>query len=127
MDIFKLSAVALMGTVLSLSIKKQSPEFSLLIGISTGVLIFFMIASPAMEVLSLLKELGEKAGVKTAYIGIVLKVIGIAYIAQFACEICTDAGERAIASKVELGGKVLIMAVSAPMILSLMRLILNLS
>lgn len=125
MEMIQVVAVGMIGAVLSLILKKQSPEFSLLVGIATGILIFLMIASELGQVLSMLKELAETAGINLAYLGIVMKVIGIAYIAEFGIQLCQDAGEKSIAAKIELAGKVVIMMVSAPVLLALMDLVIH--
>lgn len=125
MDMIQIVAAGMIGAVLSVTLRRQSPEFSLLVGVTTGIFIFWMISSELVQVLSLLKEMAEIAGVNLDYLGIVMKVIGIAYLAEFGVQICVDAGEKSIASKIELAGKVLIMVVSAPILLTLMDLVVH--
>ena len=126
MDILKVAAVGISAVFLSAAVKKDSPHFSLLIGLAAGVIIIFMIAEPVREVFYTLKKLSEESGVNSAYIAIVLKVIGIAYISEFAAELSQDAGEASIGVKIELAGKILIMAVSAPILISLTDVVLGL-
>jgi stage III sporulation protein AD len=59
------------------------------------------------------------------YFTSVLKITGIAYISEFGAEICRDAGEGAIASKIEMAGKVIIIALAIPVITSLIDLVLK--
>lgn len=127
MEIIQVVAAGIIGTVLSIAIKKQSPEISLLIGICTGVLIFIFVAGKLQTVLEVLKTMAERANISPKYMGIVLKVIGISYICEFGMQICKDAGESAIAGKIELAGKIIIMLVSAPVILAVVELILNMA
>ena len=119
MDILKISAVGITAVFLSAAIKKDSPHFSLLLGLAAGIIIIFIIAGPIKDVFYVLYELSRESGVNSAYIAIVIKVIGIAYISEFAVQLSNDAGETSIAGKIELAGKILIMAVSAPIIVSL--------
>ena len=70
--------------------------------------------------------MAEQAGVAEGYFGIVLKVIGIAYLSQFASQLCADAGEGAVAAKIELAGKALIMAVSIPVLTEVLHVVLML-
>ncbi len=125
MEIIQIVSIGIIGTVLSLTLKKQSPEFSLLIGIITGILIFLFLFDPICDVIDLLRQMADTAGISMTYMGIVLKVIGIAYIAEFGVQLCLDAGAGSIASKIELGGKVLIMLVSAPVLLALLDMVMN--
>lgn len=126
MEITQIVAVGLVGTILSITVKKQNPEISLLISIVTGVLLFLFLCTRLSEVIAVLKQTADAAGINTVYLGIVLKIIGIAYIAQFGVQLCTDAGESSIASKIELAGKVLIMVVSIPVLLALIEVVTGL-
>ena len=127
MDISKVVAVGIVGAILSLTLKKTSPEFSILIAIITGILIFMFVTNSILQVINLLKAMAETANVNITYLKIILKAISIAYISEFGVQICIDAGEKTIASKIELAGKILIMLVSAPIILALMDLVLNMT
>ena len=126
MDILKISAVGITAVFLSAAIKKDSPHFSLLLGLAAGIIIIFIIAEPIKDVFYVLYELSRESGVNSAYLAIVIKVIGIAYISEFAVQLSNDAGETSIAGKIELAGKILIMAVSAPIIVSLTDIVLGL-
>lgn len=59
------------------------------------------------------------------FLGILLKITGIAFLTEFAVSVCKDSGETAIASKVDLGGKVIIIAISIPIISSLLETIVK--
>ena len=54
---------------------------------------------------------------------VVLRVIGIAYVAQFGAELCRDAGESAVASKIEFAGKIIIMTLSMPIMYKLLEVV----
>ncbi len=119
-------AIALCGTILTVVLQKEMPQLSMLTALVTGILIFLRICIPLEEVIRLLRETAERAGVSEGYFSVILKVIGIAYLSQFTAQLCLDAGERAIAAKVEMAGKVLIMAVSAPILVALLEMVLSL-
>ena len=126
MDITKVIALGLIGTIFSVLLKKENPQIAMLTAAVTGVLIFLMLCSPLGELISLLRETAEQAGVGEGYFGIVLKVIGIAYLTQFGAQLCADAGESAIAAKIELAGKVLMMAAAAPVLTGLLEMVIGL-
>ena len=126
MDITKVIALGLIGTIFSVLLKKENPQIAMLAAAVTGILIFLMFCSPLGELISLLRETAEQAGVGEGYFGIVLKVIGIAYLTQFGAQLCSDAGESAIAAKIELAGKVLMMAAAAPVLTGLLETVIGL-
>ena len=126
MDITKVIALGLIGTIFSVLLKKENPQIAMLVAAATGILIFLMLCSPLGELISLLRETAEQAGVGEGYFGIVLKVIGIAYLTQFGAQLCADAGESAIAAKIELAGKVLMMAAAAPVLTGVLETVIEL-
>ena len=125
MVILQIVILGIVATLLSVSLKNSSPNFSLLIGLVTGILIFLFMAEYLKKVLDILINLTQSAGVNGAYIEVVLKIMGIAYISRFGAELCKDAGESAVAAKIDLAGKVLIAVVSSPVILALMEMVQN--
>ena len=126
MEITRVIAIGLTGTVLSVLLKKENPQIAMLTAAATGILIFLMLCAPLGNLLLLLKETAEQAGVGEGYFGIVLKVIGIAYLTQFGSQLCADAGENAVATKIELAGKVLMMTAAAPALTGLLEMVMGL-
>jgi len=126
MEISRIVVLAIMGTILVLMLKQESPHIGLIISIVTGILIFLYLAAPLREMLNLVQETADKAGVTQTYLAIVLKVVAVAYLSQFGAQICADAGENAIAAKVELAGKVIIMSISIPVLSTLLDLVMGL-
>lgn len=84
------------------------------------------IISQLGSVYELIRNLATKLHMEDTYLNIVLKVVGIAYLAEFGCQLCEDAGEKAIGSKVQWVGKVMIFIVASPVILALVDLIADL-
>ena len=126
MEITRVIALGLTGTVLSVLLKKENPQIAMLTAAATGILIFLMLCAPLGNLLLLLKETAEQAGVGEGYFAIVLKVIGIAYLTQFGSQLCADAGENAVAAKIELAGKVLMMTAAAPALTGLLEMVMGL-
>ena len=126
MEISRIIALGLIGTIFSVLLKKENPQIAMLVAVVTGILIFLMLCAPLGNLLALLKETAEQAGVGEGYFSVVLKVIGIAYLTQFGAQLCADVGEGAIASKIELAGKVLMMTVAAPVLTGLLEMVMGL-
>ena len=126
MEISKIIALGLIGTMFSVFLKKENPQIAILVAAITGILIFLMICTPLGSLISLLKEMAKQADVGEGYFGIVLKVIGIAYLTQFGAQLCADVGEGAIAAKIELAGKVLMMTMAAPVLTGLLEMVMGL-
>ena len=120
-DIFQIAAIAIIGMILAMTLKRDTSLFAILISLAVALLIFLLIVPQLAGLVALVDIITSYLSQGQEYILVVVKIIGIAYIAEFAAQICQDAGEGAIASKVELAGKVLIMGVAAPVIISLVE------
>ena len=123
MEIFKIAALGLAGAVLAVFIKNQRAEFAISVSLISAVIIFAMVLPYFKVLIKMFGEISNQVGLSQSYVGLILKVIGIAYAAQFASELCRDAGECAIAAKIELSGKVIIMTLSMPVLYSLLEVV----
>lgn len=126
MEILQIVGIGIIAVVLSSTIKKQRPEIALQLSIATGLIIFVVVIVKLSAVIDFLQNFSKKANIDSTYINILLKIVGIAYIAEFGAEVCKDAGESSIASKIELAGKVTIVILAVPIISSLLDLVIKL-
>ena len=117
--------VALISTTLCLVIKKDRPEIAMFIGILTGVVILVSVIFKLSFVIDSINSLAAKANIPDVYITLIIKLIGIAYLMEFAIQLCKDCGEGSIASKLEFGGKIIVMTMSFPILLSNIEMVLN--
>lgn len=125
MDIFQIVGVALIGLLLVQTLKGQVPQVSMILTLMTCVLIIFMILPNILLVKEIVNHLSTYVSGDEMYISIIFKIIGIAYISEFASAICNDAGESAISNKIELAGKMIILVISSPIIFTLLELIVT--
>lgn len=125
LEILQIVGLGIVATVLITVLRNQKPEMAVQISIVTGVAIFLLLASKLSAVLELLGGYADRVGINAVYFTTVLKIVGIAYIAEFGAEVCRDAGESSIASKIELGAKVMIVLLAVPIVTSLLDLITN--
>lgn len=91
-----------------------------------GCALFLFLVDKIYEIIHMLEKIAINAKVNLVYVETILKIIGIAYIAEFAAQITKDAGQGAIASKIELGGKILILAMAIPILTVMIETIVKL-
>ena len=106
-------------------LKQYKPEFAIYVSMIAGVLILVLSIQKLTGIINLLQSLANKTYINKSFLSILLKITGIAFITEFAVSICSDAGEKAIASKIEIGSKVIIIAMSIPIITSLLELVIE--
>lgn len=126
MDIVQIVGLGLISTILILLLKEQKPAFAFFLAMFTGLMIFLYLIDKIFEVIQMIERLAVEGGVNMVYLKTILKIIGIAYIAEFGAQITRDAGQGAIASKIELAGKVLIMVMAIPIITVIIETVMQL-
>ncbi|MCS1350774.1 stage III sporulation protein AD [Mechercharimyces sp. CAU 1602] len=125
MEIIQVVGLGLIATFLILILKEQKPVFAFLLATITGVMIFISIAGKITEIIHILSNLATQARVNTMFLETILKIIGIAYIAEFGAQVTRDAGQGSIASKIELAGKILIMVLAIPIITTIIETVVE--
>ena len=125
MDIIKIIGVGLIALIIIILLKQYKPEFVMYVSLIAGAIIIFMVLDKLTGIVELLSNLSDKAGINNQFLGILLKITGIAFLTEFAVSICNDSGESAIANKIDLGGKIIIIAISIPIISALLELIIK--
>ena len=123
MEILKIVTIALTGVILASLMKTVNKEVSIYVISATAIIIFFSIIIKLTDVFSFIENIYNGITYGKEFFPIVLKVLAIAYITDLTAQLCKDAGEGAIASKVELGGKVVIFYAAMPIMNAILDLI----
>lgn len=126
MDITAIAGIGILSAVLCIIVRQYKPEMALGISTACGVLILIAVISMLSPSVEAIVELTDSAGLDEGYAAILLKALAVCYITQLSADCCRDAGENAIASKIELAGKAAIVVISLPVFASLAELVTNL-
>lgn len=116
MEMVQIVGLGLIAAILSLIMKEQKPIFAFLIAAFAGIAIFLFLIGKIGIIIDTLQDLAAASGVQPIYLKTILKIIGIAYIAEIGAQLVRDAGQESIASKIELAGRVLIIVLAIPII-----------
>lgn len=127
MELFRIIGVAIITVILTLLLKKHHKEYGVIAAIAGGIVILLSIILALSPVTEQIKIWFDSAGVLSADLGILLKSMGICFLTQFASDTCKDAGESALASKVELAGKVAVVLIALPLFQSIASTALSLT
>lgn len=125
MDIIKIVGIAFVTLIIVIILKQYKPEFAMYASVLGGALILLMSISKLDGIINLLQNIASKTAINGEFLGILIKITGIAFLTEFAVSICKDSGETAIANKVDLGGKVIIVAISVPIVSALLETLIN--
>lgn len=119
----KIVSIGIIGALLTLVLRQLRPELAMLCALITGAMLVFSIIDQAALLLAKLAEISARFETDAGIFSTMLKITGVAYIAEFGVQACRDAGENAIASKVELGGKVVMLGLCVPVVMNLLELL----
>ncbi len=125
MEVIRIIGIGLVALIIIILLKQYRPEFAIYISLLTGVLILLLVMDKLTGIINLLQSLASKTSINSTFLTLLIKITGIAFLSEFAVSICKDSGEAAIASKIEIGTKIIIISMSIPIISSLLEIILK--
>lgn len=126
METIQVIGIGLCATFLLLLVRSQRPEIALQIGLGAGALIFMMLLGRLSAVIFTMQQLANRAQVNPVYLNTVFRILGVAYLTGFTAQVCRDAGESSIASRIEMASKIIIMFMSLPVLGAILETILRL-
>lgn len=125
MEIVKIVSFVFIALFLVLTLREHKSDIAVYLSIIVGIGIFLFMMTKITAVMQFLQQLAVKANIDYVYLNTVLKILGIAYLSSFCSEICKDAGESSLASKVEFSGKILILVLAIPILMAVLQSILK--
>lgn len=123
MDILKIAAVGIVTAFCSLTLRETKSELSLMVAIAGGCLILLMLLDYFTDIFGSVMSLIDRAGIGDNVIKSVVKIIGIGYVTEFSAGIVEDAGNKSLAEKMVMAGKVIILAVSLPILTAIFDIV----
>ncbi len=121
MDMIKIGAAGIAGVLLAVQLKHQKSEYAVYVSLAACVFIFYYAVSKLHVITQTIETIQGYLSIDAVYTQTLLKIAGITYISEFASAVCKDTGHQAIASQIEIFGKLTILAVSMPILLSLLE------
>ncbi|SES87178.1 stage III sporulation AC/AD family protein [[Clostridium] polysaccharolyticum] len=116
----KIALLGLIAAIAAVQFKGRRPEYGLYISISACLIIFAMGVTKIKSIMAIVDKLEGYISISPTFIAILLKMIGITYIAEFSASLCKDAGHDALSNQISIVGKLTILSMSMPIILSLL-------
>ena len=117
----KIAAVGVAAVLFAMQLREMKPQYGMYMVFGAGVLIFFYAFSKLEGIIDAIDQLKKYVTIEETYIQILLKMLGISYLSEFAAALCKDSGYSSLAGQIELFGKLSILLVSMPVVLSLLK------
>ena len=126
LEVARVAGFAIVVSVLLAVLRKESPPFAAAAAVAFAGAALFLLLEPLANVARAFGELAAEAGVRTVYLALVMKAVGIAFVTAVGAELCRDAGEGAVGAVVELTGKVFILLLAVPVIAAILDALVGL-
>lgn len=123
MDIIKIAMIGLAGVLLAMQVREGRREYEIYITMASGLCIFFFLLTKLEVVIEALGRIQGYIRMDSKYVALLLKMIGITYVAEFSSNLCRDAGYQAVAGQIEMFAKLSILVLSMPVLLALLETI----
>ena len=121
MEITALIVLCIITALLALSLRGQRPEFAMLLSLGCGVFVLLNLLGQMKGILSGLERVMAGLSGQSDLTGIILKALGICIVAELGSQCCRDAGEAAIAAKVEVAAKTALVLMCMPVFTQLLE------
>ena len=116
----RVAFLGITGILMALQLKALKPDYSVYLCLGVSLLIFSFVAEKLSVIMDGLAAIQDCLPLKAGYIQTLMKIIGITYIAEFASDLCKDAGYQTIAGQIQIFGKLSVLAVSIPVLTALL-------
>ena len=123
MNMIQIGIIGVAGTLLAVQFKSGKSEYGIYISVALSLVIFFAIIGRLEVIIDALRTNANYINMDTAYIGTLIKMLGITYVAEFSAGICKDAGYQTIALQIEIFGKLAVLVLSLPVLMALLNTI----
>lgn len=126
MELFKIVGIGLITCIACLIVRQVKPDVASIIMIAGGVVILLMVVDYVAQIFDVFKVIIDKTGLTSNLFSIVLKIVGVGYLTEFAANICSDTGCNSLADKILLAGKILILVMSLPIVTNIVEIVVGL-
>lgn len=124
MSIMQVLGCGFLTLVIWLVLQQYKSSLGIFAVTAFGVLVMVQIADSLQHIIQTLLQVSVQAGINTAYLTTMIKMIGIAWLTEFLCQTCRDAGSGALAVKIEFAAKVSILLLIFPVLMTLLHAII---
>lgn len=126
MELFKIVGIGIITCIACLIVRQVKPDVASIIMIAGGVVILLMVVDYVAQIFDVFKVIIDKTGLTSNLFSIVLKIVGVGYLTEFAANICSDTGCNSLADKILLAGKILILVMSLPIVTNIVEIVVGL-
>ena len=126
MNVLSICILSVVAVIMIVTLRPKNGEIAIMLGVSCSVIILLFVFSQVSAVMDTVNNIIAVSDISTGYVAILLKVIGICLITEFAVNTCKDAGSQSLANNVSLAGKIMVTVTSLPLYADILNTVLSL-
>lgn len=126
MELVKIIGIGLITCIAGLIVKQVKPDIASVITIAGGLVIILMLVDYVAQIFDVFKVVIDKTGLSNNLFSIVLKIVGVGYLTEFAANLCSDVGNSSLADKLLFAGKIIILFLSLPIVTNIIDVVAGL-
>ncbi len=123
MELLRVIGIAVAVSVAILTVKGERPELAFALSVAAGMLILSLLLSGVAEIVSAFSGAVEKSGIDSTVYVRLLKMVGIGYLTETASETVEDFGNKSLASKIVLAGRIGVFLLAMPVFRELLSVV----
>ena len=120
MSVMQAGIIGVLGALLAVQFKGGKTEYGIYMSVAASIFLFACIIDRLGVFIRTVEQIGSYISIDAGYLGTMLQMIGITYIAEFSSSLCKDAGYQTIAVQIEIFSKLTILALGMPVLLALL-------
>ena len=125
MSILKIAVAGVVFAILVVLVREQRSELAIVLACAAGLVLFFFVADALNEIIFVLTGIVERSGIESSVLSTLFKIVGTGYICEFAANLCEDYGCKSVGDKISLAGKIVILALTLPVLTKIVDLIMG--
>lgn len=121
----KTALLGILTIIIAMAMRQGKAEYATFVSLTGSILIAWIAVRLLDGITGSLERLENLLHLDMEYVALLLKMIGVTYLSEFASSLCRDAGYSAVAGQIELVGKLTILTIGMPIVLALFELMVD--
>ncbi|MBQ3079137.1 MAG: hypothetical protein IJC48_03935 [Clostridia bacterium] len=121
----RIAVLCVLAALICVFLRVERPEIAMAAGLVAGLTACLMALGELESAFGSIRSLLNRTIAERDDLRLILRACGLSLIGEYACQICRDAGEGALAQRIEFGLRVSLFALAAPFALELMNMVLE--
>lgn len=121
----KTALLGILTIIIAMAMRQGKAEYATFVSLTGSILIAWIAVRLLDGITGSMERLEKLLHLDMEYVALLLKMIGVTYLSEFASSLCRDAGYSAVAGQIELVGKLTILTIGMPIVLALFELMVD--